>query len=770
MTRVSSAIPTLINGVSQQPDVMRLPSQLAKSTNFYPSVVEGNKKRPATRHVAKLATSATNPSVFTIKRDATEKYKLIVSPSGVEVFDFNGAKKTVSAPGGWAYLAASNPQTAYRTLTIADSTLILNKEVTVSMGASLTPTQSPRAIVFVKAANYATTYTLTINGGSVSFSTTTTDAGSTASIAFTLCQGWPSNYAFTVIQSTIFVWTTDSSPITISASDSRGNTCIAAFKNTVQRFSELPTVAPTGFTLEVIGDSGSNFDNYFVEFQCDNPSETFGKGVWVETVKPGIPYTFDASTMPHALTRNADGTFTFAPISWDNRVVGDTKSAPDPTFVGSKINGMFFFQNRLGLLSDENVVMSKAGDYFDFWPKTATALLDSDPIDTGAGSQEVSVLHNAVAFQSDIMIFAENAQFGLDYGEVLSPKTCQLKPLTHFASTVSTCAPVAAGKTVYFPNKRGAWGAIHEYYVDVKAGVHDAVEITSHVPKYLDGEVSRMSVSDTEGFLIGLTSNAPTKAFFYKFMWSGEDKVQSAFGTWEFSGQVVDADVYDSDVYLIMKYADGLYLERMTIQPAYTDPGASYETLLDRKVDQTVAVATYNDVSNKTTWTLPYQTQAVSVVTKDGLLLTASLDAPNKVSTSGNKTMVPVWLGVPYTAKFSFSKPSIKEATDSGGKAVVGIGRLQIAFWNVLFDATAYFRAEVTPKYRDTSKYTYTGRTLGAGSAKIGEVNLSSGKFRFPVLCLADEAQIDIINDSCFPSQFLSAEWEGEFIIKSKRL
>lgn len=46
MPLVNKAISNLINGVSQQPETLRLPSQCEAQINGFSSVVEGLKKRP----------------------------------------------------------------------------------------------------------------------------------------------------------------------------------------------------------------------------------------------------------------------------------------------------------------------------------------------------------------------------------------------------------------------------------------------------------------------------------------------------------------------------------------------------------------------------------------------------------------------------------------------------------------------------------------------------------------------------------------------------
>mgnify|MGYP003307740127 CR=1 FL=1 len=80
MPLVNRTIPNLVQGVSQQPEVLRLPSQATTQENGYSSVVEGLKKRPPTNHVAKISTGTlSNAYVHAINRDATERYIITVS-------------------------------------------------------------------------------------------------------------------------------------------------------------------------------------------------------------------------------------------------------------------------------------------------------------------------------------------------------------------------------------------------------------------------------------------------------------------------------------------------------------------------------------------------------------------------------------------------------------------------------------------------------------------------------------------------------------------
>ena len=84
MSLVSSTIPNLINGVSQQPPEIRLPSQCEIQENGISSVVNGLEKRPGTEHVKKLDVSSISGAfIHTIQRDEDESYTLVVGAQDI---------------------------------------------------------------------------------------------------------------------------------------------------------------------------------------------------------------------------------------------------------------------------------------------------------------------------------------------------------------------------------------------------------------------------------------------------------------------------------------------------------------------------------------------------------------------------------------------------------------------------------------------------------------------------------------------------------------
>ncbi|WP_347288745.1 hypothetical protein [Bilophila wadsworthia] len=790
---VSSTIPNLISGVSQQPWNVRLPTQAEEQVNCQSSVTDFLKRRPATRHLARIrdTPAANGIASHHINRDETEQYIVTADASGINVFDLEGNAKTVSVTGtGAAYLAAATaPNRDLRFLTINDYTFVLNRRVAVKTLPDLSPKRQPEAIVFIKQASYNTTYSINLNG--TAYSTTTEDGVAPADqpadklssldICNALAQQLPKEtFSVQTSNSTIWIRRHDGGDFTVKVQDSRSNTHTSVCKGKVQRFSDLPTVAPRGFVTEIIGDASSSFDNYFCVFEPSDAGDAFGSGTWKETVKPGIPCKLDPATLPHALIRQADGTFTFGPLEWGERICGDEDSAPFPSFVGRTLNGLFFYRNRLSFISGENVVMSEVGEFFNFFLTTVTTLVDSDVVDVAASHTKSSILHHAVTFSGGLLLFSDQSQFVLEHDTVLSNATVSIKPVTEFEASMKA-APVSSGKTVFFATDKGEWGGVREYItLPDNSDQNDASDITAHVPRYVRGNVSRLECSTNEDMLLVLSEEMRTSLWLYKYFWNGSEKIQSAWSRWDMCGEVLSAAILNTGVYLIMQYGDGVYLEKMDITPGYKDEGETFEYCLDRKItERDVTLGAYNAINKTTAITLPYDIPAgytPVVVTRTGgpdapgnLLRRVDVTGPRTITVEGPDAHGrKLFIGIPYESSYTFSTFAIREG-DSKGNAVT-TGRLQLRRLTLNCSNTGFLHMHVTPKFRPTSTYTFTGRELGHGANIIGAIPLYTGTINFPILSLNTQVEVKVGSDSFLPFALVNASWEGFYNTRNARV
>ncbi|HHK0424572.1 TPA: hypothetical protein ACQQIU_002744 [Pseudomonas aeruginosa] len=798
MSLISTTIPNLVNGVSQQPYAMRLASQCEEQINAHSSVVEGLRKRPGTRHLAKLPNIAGNIFIHTINRDAVEQYIVIIQNGNLRVFDLNGTEKTVTFPDGKTYLSSASPAEEFRCVTVADYTFVLNTKVSTKASATLTPSRPYEALAWVKQGAYGAKYTLTVDGKVATYTvpdgsqaahvnSVTTDNIATqlaAGITSALGAGW------SVVRygSTMHIKRTDGAVFTISSDDSIGDNGLEVIAQKAQRFSNLPARAVAGFTVEIVGDQSSSFDNYFVSYDVTGTGTS--SGVWKESLKGGESVGLDAATMPHVLIRNADGTFTFKRADWENRKVGDLDSNPLPSFVGRPLNDIFFHRNRLGFVSDENIVFSRAGEYFTFFRGTATSTLDTDPIDIGVSHVKVSILRHAVPFNETMLLFSDQTQFQLGNADVLTPNTISVNQTTEYECSLRA-KPVGAGRYVYFAVNRGTYTGLREYFVDGETESEDAADVTGHVPKYIPGGVYKIAASSNEDCVVVLSDQQRNSAWVYKYYWSNGEKLQSSWSRWEFhpNDEILNCDFIESRLYFVIRRSDGLHLEVMNLEPGATEANWDISVHLDSMVTQARCTVTFleNDpaleADNVTQVTLPYKLRAgetVQLVTGPGgsrvpgfVVSEYTLDNAGTFSVlsfKGDWRGQPFYIGKPYTFRYRFSTLVIKEEAVGGGQLTVGEGRIQLRKMSVLYNNAGYFRAEVTPFRRETYRYTFSGRVVGSGRNVLGQVAIEEGKFSFPVMAKNDQVEIELINDSYLPCFFLSAEWEAFYVIRSRRL
>ena len=834
MKNVSVTIPNLIQGVSQQPDSQRDPSQGEIQINAVSSIAEGLRKRDSTRTVAKVSNTLLGDAfIHTILRDEQEEYLAVISKSSIKVFDLDGNEKTVTVDSGaFNYLSSViDAKQNIRAITIADYTWITNTRVATAMDPATAPA-TPRpteyeCLVWVKQAVYGNKYKLNINGSQVEVETPvaavvvdgeTVKENRISSEEIAQALMGVSAPGITSTRAGSVIWFRSNTPISVSATDAKGNATITAILDKVQVFTELPTIAPVGYQIEITGDPGTNFDNYYIEFEPRSGS--FGEGGWAETVSPGVEYQFNPSTMPHVLVRKSDGNFWFGAVAgqivsgigdvpkWGERIAGDYDTAPDPSFVGFPINDIFIYKNRLGFLADENVVLSRVRAFFEFYPETVTTILDTDPIDVVASNNRVSVLRYAVPYQDELILFSAQIQFRFNAAEtVLTPATAQITSLTNFDVDVSV-RPQQAGGGIFFMQTNGQWSQMREFAVRGAgtALTADAQDLTGYVSSYIPDQCFKMTVNDTGGaaFLISEKSTATMmlgadytrRIYVYKWFLrntgDGAERAQNSWSYFQFQGKILQIVCIREVLYLLVEHGDEVFLEKMSVLDRAEEAvvNAPYPLLLDRLVSTTTATPSsmrmskgvYNEQSDETTFTLPFRATGNTEVwsaynvfdssKKAGPCLLGSVEAGGltTITARGDWSNEDVWAGEPYEMRYRFSRFKLMQDI-GGGKAVRNTYRVQVRQAKLGYHETGFFQVKTIPENRSEGLYTYDGTVLATRNSSIGTPPQSamsmdtslkySGVFNIPVMGRGDRVVVELLNLTPHPSKFSTVEWIG---------
>ena len=248
-----------------------------------------------------------------------------------------------------------------------------------------------------------------------------------------------------------------------------------------------------------------------------------------------------------------------------------------------------------------------------------------------------------------------------------------------------------------------------------------------------------------------LTDSDKTRIYVYRYYWNNTEKLQSSWSEWNFGGDVLNVDFNKSEIFMVIKRGSQVCLEKINLSTdtAIADMDADHPVLLDRRVKMQTGGVT----------TLPYTDTATIYVSQKGEQLTAT-QAATRI-TDGEI----IYAGIPYTFLYRFSEQVIKQENSP-----VTIGRLQIKNWNLVYNDSGFFKTLVTPAKRSTSTKVFTGRNLGSLNNIIGTVSIDSGTFQFPVLAKSTDVTIQLESESFLPCVFQSAEWEGFYTLRSRRM
>lgn len=827
MPLVAQSTSSYKGGVSQQPDIVRFPDQLTQQINGFSSQVQGLQKRPPTKHIKRLGDKIDGSAskFHIINRDENEQYLLEIRNRQLKVWDLNGNPKKVNIKDDADYLEVQNPNDDFRAVTVADYTFILNRNKIVQMNYATSPrTGEDTALVYIKNAQYAKTYALffgdtfacgmiTPDGGQALQAVQTTSAfiaqrlldmfngdtsvtgdieyttydqllqqlGGTAKARYAKNPNFAFNQYTTNIHgdSVISIKRNGASEVpNVVVKDGFGNTNAYPIKGYVNSVSKLPPAAPNGYICRIKGQSNSSDDDYYVKYDQ-------GKNAWLQTLAPNIKYKYKADTMPHALVREADGSFSFKRLQWSQRKVGDDDSNPQPSFIGSNINDIFFYRNRLGFISEQNVILSSSSDFYNFWFRSAAAIADTDPIDLAVSSNRVSILTHAVPFARQLMLFSRQGQFVLSSDGVMTPKSAKVDQITSFDYS-DGAQPVGIGQSIFFINNRINYSSLMRYYtVQDVADLKDAQDTSAHIPTYIPKGIFRLSGNTTDNTVLMCSRSVPNTVWVFKYIIINGQSLQQSWSKWTFGyegSQVLLAQFVGADIYFLINTDGGLFLQKSGLTGNaldFSDQPVRY--FIDRKIryviPQNAKYSYYNDyteVSFKDIYgAVPNQDSATyCLISPQGYY--------NKVSEWDSQTGVfrirgdirgqVFFVGRQYEFSATLSKQIIKNSSNDTITSQ-DQGRLQLRYYWINYSKSGTFDCLVDNNTKNKHfKYTCTSKYLGASQTILGKYQIHTGKFKFPVQDNNLEVDITIKSDNPLPLNLISGGWEGLYIRRNTRV
>lgn len=759
------------------------------------------------------------------------------------VIDVHGAGLSIDIIGQTAYvkgapssyLAIPSSETYRGSFVLVNNGplgLLLNRQRTTEWANLTTPAAVDEALVFIQGIDYQVTYSIDLgfSPGIAPVSHTTpkaTDANNqldtSAVVADLVSQlqalSPPGGGAFTFTQgvNVIYIKRIDGQPFTISVSDGRSGTLARAIYSSVNSFSLLPTEAMPGFRVKIDADPSNELDNYYVEFVGTSGSAgQLQSGFWQEVAAPGIRYRISADTMPLVIRRAAPGvvfigpadgatrsivtggnTYTYTFPNWTDRSAGDDVTVPAPSFIGKQIRDLALFRGRMALVAGESIIMSRTSNLFAFFNETAVSVLDTDPIDVVAAGETRSSLNWILPLEENLLAFSDLAQFQLKVvdGEVLTPRTAFVVRLSNIQMN-SLVRPKLAGPNILFATYQHGYSGFREYAFFASSArrlglnLGASNDITSYVPKLIQGQVSLMDVGESADTMACNNPSDGSEVFIYKYLFEtveqGMAKQQASWSRWKFDGEVRWLRFFENQLWLVIAYGDGTYSCRVDLDETIDPQG--HRILLDRAIDYPECnydaavtndiIASYDAVTGKTTFALPYMpaSELVAVTRYDDLtrkgLEIGRTSGGNVLTVIGDWTQRKLTFGCSYEFRYEFGTIYKMTRSQNMNKLIGDVtGRLQIRRWLMNHYQTGRYEVDVALKNRPVTTHIFESRFLNIDGNRLNDQGqyLDTGSFGFPVAAKNTDFSVTLKSSHWLPVRISGITWEGTYTDRASR-
>ena len=448
------------------------------------------------------------------------------------------------------------------------------------------------------------------------------------------------------------------------------------FQSSVNDVQNLPNQCKHGYIVKISNSRMSDEDDYYLRFDGENNRD--GVGSWSECAKAGIAKTL--TNMPLVIQRTATTTFTVKQFTYQDRRVGDDTTNPMPSFVGSRINKVLFFRNRLALLSGENVITSRPGTLGtpDFFNETALTVSASDPVDISAASMFPSELFDGIEVNTGLVVFSTNQQFLLAADDtVFNPDTAKLRSIATFNYN-ETISPISLGTTLAYVDNSGKFSRFNEMANIQREGEPSIVEVSKVVPTLLPRDIDLLTNS-RENSIILLGKTGSDDVFGYKYFQVSDQRQQAAWFKWKLNNPLIYHFIINDEYFFL---DSDYYLQSVKLVQTETDPSIvqdNVDFLLHVDNHTTVSGGSFNATTNITTFTGVSWLNTVTTPNHDLVVIDTNTNSTRvgryaKPTVSGTSFTLPGnWSGVtltigyiyPYEVKFPTFYPTQQQGNNT---------------------------------------------------------------------------------------------------------
>ena len=607
MPAVTQLTPNFLGGVSRQNDDKKLQNQVTECLNGYPDATFGLLKRPGMKHTnvlrkangdAYAQSELAGAAWFYIDRAAAGSYIGCIKDTDIFIWTAEDGTFCTVTNTGAAYLTGTS-QSDYHFRSIQDTTIITNKTVNTAMQAAGTYVANSVGTLKLLGISHDD-YVVTLQGDTIKSEAqnntkfdemliydpqnintshhmvdkihdhinTQHQANNPAFAGRWYLEGYATSLVIKRTNEADGIITDYSTPggtpvaFTLSAKGGTNNVFLESFQDEVVTVDKLVLESFHGHNVKVL-NSDATEDDYYLEFSAYDGIR--GPGSWVEARARDVSPGLDPASMPHELANTGATTFTFGPITWKDRLTGDDTTNPPPSFItvndtspvtytGKKLNSTFFYSNRFGMLSEDNIILGVANDSYNLFTRSALTQIDSDPIDLNVSSVRPVVLSDVLPSPQGLLLFSERQQFQLyaTDASILTPSSAVIRALSNY-EMATDIAPVDVGTTTAFVSRVPGYSKLFTMQLRSVEQSPIVVDISKAVLEWLPDTIDGITTSPPNSVLM-LVDRDTSYLYLYRYYNNGKEDLFQAWTKWELPGTIQSAKIINDEVFVVSQH------------------------------------------------------------------------------------------------------------------------------------------------------------------------------------------------------------------------
>ena len=530
-------------------------------------------------------------------------------------------------------------------------------------------------------------------------------------------------------------------------------------------------------------------------------SSTSTTGYWEETIAPNVSTGFNEDTMPVVLIRTSLSPLTFKatfldgsetvnnlPLLWEPRLVGDEESNSQPSFVGNTIQDIFLYNNRLGFLTEDNVSMSQAGDYYNFYNKSATTQTPADPIDLSCASVKPATIRSVLPITQGLLLFSDSQQFLMEAENgAFTPANVTINAIANYECD-RYIKPVDLGSTVLYVSRNQSWARAFEIFTRGQRNSPTVTETTKIVPEWMPQTITEAVGSAQNGLWVA-SSRTSRYMYLHRFYEQGEERPMASWIRWYLPSNVIHTAIQNDILYVLTSGTEGYQITQYKLVLAPTTGGLinslgnTVDPYLDgwcEVTDNTITspapptAPTYDQVTGTTKVYLPTYFNTTKVIrfvvgllkvgspgTQSGYTNVATLlsdGGGTYFNIPGDVTGNFIYVGYEYNMELTL--PRYYYSLGQAGVDFTGVTTTaRMAFYTGL-GGDIYF------SIKDRSRPEW----VSAGGSQIADFYTAGTSpfrdtfiYKVPIYQRPDNYTMKVTSNTPFPVSLVSMQWEGQY-------